>query len=46
MFEALAQLLGLVCVSGNMVFIVLLIAAVLRAWLERLAQTAADAADD
>lgn len=44
--DALFQLLGLVCVSGNMVFVALLIAAALRVWLERLAQNAADSASD
>jgi len=45
-FDALAQLLGLVCVAGFMAFFVLLLAAILRNWLERLAQIAADAAED
>lgn len=45
-FDALAQLLALVCVSGSMAFFVLLLAAILRGWLEQLAQVAADAADD
>ncbi len=45
LIDQLAQLLGLVCVSGVLAFVGLMAAAALRLWLERLAASAAESMD-
>jgi hypothetical protein len=45
-FQELFQLLGLICVSGNLAFAVVFSAAFFRLWLERLQASAADGAGD
>lgn len=46
LIDQLAQLLGLACVvPGVLAFVVLMAAAALRLWLERLAASAAESMD-
>jgi len=45
LIDALANLVGLVCVSGVLAFVGLMAAAALRIWLERLAANAAESMD-